>query len=524
MASVTQKTFVLDTNVLLHDPLSIYKFDEHVVAIPVEVLTELDRKKNAAGVVGANARHVARDLRKFFDNEELDSLVEGAADAPTALVAQLENGGQLKIVINQKLVREFTRRTDVMTRLLATFVNIDEPDHRIIASALYIRSIQGGPVILVTKDAYMAVKARAVGLSVEDYRNDRVETDETEEYASVHLNEPAMEEFRETGSVSMDNLTNGELYVNEYVMLASDDWTEPARYVGENTFLSLPLYREFIGTEGGMRKGIQLPRGMRVIPKNFEQWIFLDALLNPDIRLVTCYGRAGTGKTFLSIAAALSQVLSDFSPYKKLYISRPVVQIGKDIGALPGSKDEKLNPYIQPYFDNLEVLFSANRASDEVEAAVAGDDVGGSRRQQKKSRAAKAKVQIFGHANTGGGFSGHAYSGARKPYQWLLDSGLIEIEAMTFIRGRSIGHAYMIVDEAQNMTPHEAKTVITRIAEGSKLVLIGDLDQVDTPYLDSRSNGLIHAHERMKGHPITAHVHLSQGVRSRLSELAATCM
>ncbi|MDR2982266.1 MAG: PhoH family protein [Puniceicoccales bacterium] len=521
------KTYVLDTNVLLHDPQSIFKFDEHVVAIPVEVLSELDRKKTTPGAVGANARQVNRDLRRLFDSRDLESIVEGSITAPTALVAPLDNGGAIKVVINQQLVKHHVNGAGVSGRMRATLVDVNEPDHRIIASALYLRDKHPGSVVLVTKDACMALKAKALGLVVEDYRNDRVETDDIGEYTSVQLSDPAMQEFREIGRVKLDSLTNGELYINEYVMLVSDEWTEPARYVGDNTFVSLPLYREFLSTTSGTRKGIQLPRGTRVIPKNYEQWIFLDALLNPEIRLITCFGRAGTGKTFLSIAAALSQVLSDFSPYKKLYVSRPVVQIGKDIGALPGTKDDKLSPYIQPYFDNLEVLFGQRYARDEVAEAA---DRGSTKQQRKKDRATKAKAQIFGHAVTNGNgnggtnpFGGGA-STARKPYQWLLDSGFIEIEAMTFIRGRSIGHAFMIVDEAQNMTPHEAKTVITRIAEGSKLVLIGDLDQVDTPYLDSKSNGLIHAHEHMKGHAITAHVHLLQGVRSQLSELASKCM
>ena len=214
---------------------------------------------------------------------------------------------------------------------------------------------------------------------------------------------------------------------------------------------------------------------------------------------------------------SLSQVLSDFSPYKKLYVSRPVVQIGKDIGALPGTKEEKLSPYIQPYFDNLEVLFSKNGAPASAQPTARESVATDSRSKKKKAQAMKAPQPIFGSQF-------QPVNQPRKPYQWLIDSGLIEIEAMTFIRGRSIGHAFMIVDEAQNMTPHEAKTVITRIGEGSKLVLIGDLDQVDTPYLDGKSNGLIHTHERMKGHAITANVRLLHGVRSALSELAAQAM
>jgi PhoH-like ATPase len=512
-------TYVLDTNVLIHDAESIFKFDEHTVAIPVEVLSELDRLKTQQGQLGASARRVNRSIRGLFENRSLKEIAEGDPTKPSALHATLRDGGQLRVVVNDSLIRDHFNgaRSD---RLRAVFMQVDAPDHRIIASALYLRDTTDGSVVLVTKDACMALKAQALGLEVQDYRNDRVEVKDVGDYRAIQVSPSEMRDFRELGQVKVKLDEAQTVLVNEYVMLTSDSWTEPARFVGEGSFVPLGLYREFISTASGARKGLQMPRGMRVIPKNFEQWIFLDALLNPEIKLVTCFGRAGTGKTFLSIAAALSQVLSDFSPYKKLYVSRPVVQIGKDIGALPGSKEEKLSPYIQPYFDNLEVLFAKNGAggppaptANSEKGSVATD----SRNKKKKAQAMKSAQPIFGSQF-------QQLNQPRKPYQWLIDAGLIEIEAMTFIRGRSIGHAFMIVDEAQNMTPHEAKTVITRIGEGSKVVLIGDLDQVDTPYLDGKSNGLIHTHERMKGHSITANVRLIHGVRSALSELAAEAM
>lgn len=514
-----RKTYVLDTNVLIHDPESLFKFDEHTVAIPVEVLSELDRLKTQQGQLGASARRVNRSIRSLFENRTLKDISEGDPSKPGALHADLRDGGELRIVINESLIREHFEgpRAD---RLRAVFMQIDAPDHRIIASAIYIRDTSKGPVILVTKDACMSLKAQALGLEVQDYRNDRIETSDLGEYRTVTITAAAMKDFRDVAQVVVPfGKSEPAPMINEYVMLASDSWSEPARHVGDGAFVPLGLYREFMSTASGARKGLQMPRGMRVIPKNFEQWIFLDALLNPEIKLVTCFGRAGTGKTFISIAAALSQVLSDFSPYKKLYVSRPVVQIGKDIGALPGTKEEKLSPYIQPYFDNLEVLFSRNGApaSSQVPLPSKTSVSTDSQRKQKKAQALKAAQPIFGSQF-------QQVGQPRKPYQWLIDSGLIEIEAMTFIRGRSIGHAFMIVDEAQNMTPHEAKTVITRIGEGSKVVLIGDLDQVDTPYLDGKSNGLIHTHERMKGHSITANVRLIHGVRSALSELASQVM
>jgi len=515
-----KKTYVLDTNVLIHDPESLRKFDEHTVAIPVEVLSELDRLKVQQGQVGASARRVNRFIRELFDNQDLAAISEGDKDKPTALRASLPSGGELRVVINESLIREHFAGSR-SERLRAVFMQVDAPDHRIIASALYLRDTSKDDVVLVTKDACMALKAKALGLEVQDYRNDRVEVTDGGEFRTVTVPANAMRDFRDLGQVTVPAKVHGESYVNEYVMFTSDAWSEPARHVGDGAFVALPLYREFLSDVPGARKGLQMPRGMRVIPKNFEQWILIDALLNPDIRLVTCFGRAGTGKTFLSIAAALSQVLSEFSPYKKLYISRPVVQIGKDLGALPGTKEEKLSPYVQPYFDNLEVLFARTGVAQPLPTAgsPSGIVASDSKAKRKQAQARKAAPPIFGSQ-----VQQQVAGQPRRPYQWLLDAGLIEIEAMTYIRGRSIGHAYMIMDEAQNMTPHEAKTVITRIGEGSKLVLIGDLDQVDTPYLDGRSNGLIHAHERMKGHAITAHVRLVHGVRSQLSELASELM
>jgi len=511
-----KKTYVLDTNVLIHDPESYRKFDEHTVALPVEVLSELDRLKVQQGQVGASARRINRAVRELFDMRPLREAAEGDPASPRALVAPLPGGGELRVVVNESLVREHFAGAR-SERLRAVFMSVDAPDHRIIASALYLRDTTDGPVILVTKDAAMALKAKALGLEVQDYRNDRVELSDHGEYRAVRLGDEAMREFRELGRTSAP--PDAETLLNEYVMVVSDSWTEPARHAGGGALVALPLYREFLSDTPGARKGLQMPRGTRVIPKNYEQWILLDALLNPDIRLVTCFGRAGTGKTFLSIAAALSQVLSEHSPYKKLYVSRPVVQIGKDLGALPGTKEEKLSPYIQPYFDNLEVLFSRAGAPAAPSQPAAGVVASDSKAKRKQAQARKVAPPIFGSQA-----QAQAAGQPRRPYQWLLDSGLIEIEAMTYIRGRSIGHAYMIMDEAQNMTPHEAKTVITRIGEGSKLVLIGDLDQVDTPYLDGKSNGLIHTHERMKGHAITAHVRLLHGVRSQLSELASELM
>ena len=308
-----KKTYVLDTNVLIHDPESLFKFDEHIVAVPVEVLSELDRLKTQQGQLGASARRVNRSIRSLFENRPLKEIAEGDPSKPGALHAKLRDGGELRIVINESLIRDHFNGAKA-DRVRAVFMQVDAPDHRIIASAIYLRDTSKGPVILVTKDACMALKAQALGVDVQDYRNDRVETSDEGEYRTIKVTAAAMRDFRELGQVQVKVKEEPPLILNEYVMFTSDSWTEPARHVGEGAFVPLGLYREFMSSDSGARKGLQMPRGMRVIPKNFEQWIFLDALLNPEIRLVTCFGRAGTGKTFLSIAAALSQVLSDFSP------------------------------------------------------------------------------------------------------------------------------------------------------------------------------------------------------------------
>ncbi|NBY37539.1 MAG: hypothetical protein EBQ59_08830, partial [Verrucomicrobia bacterium] len=279
-----KKTYVLDTNVLIHDPESLFKFDEHIVAVPVEVLSELDRLKTQPGQLGASARRVNRSIRSLFENRPLKDIAEGDPTKPGALHAALHDGGELRVVVNESLIRDHFNgsRSD---RLRAVFMQVDAPDHRIIASALYLRDTADGPVVLVTKDACMALKAQALGLEVQDYRNDRVETSDVGDYKTLTISAASMHDFRDLAQVEI-KLKDEELpVINEYVMLASDSWSEPARHVGEGAFVPLGLYREFLSTDSGARKGLQMPRGMRVIPKNFEQWIFLDALLNPDIKL-----------------------------------------------------------------------------------------------------------------------------------------------------------------------------------------------------------------------------------------------
>ena len=249
--------------------------------------------------------------------------------------------------------------------------------------------------------------------------------------------------------------------------------------------------------------------------RNLEQQFFMDALLDDSIHMLTCYGKAGTGKTLLSTACALHQTHDDHSHYDGVSISRPVIALGKDIGFLPGTLEEKMKPWLQPYHDALEVLIPSKPQKD---PQFASKKV--SKKKHKKHDehfSAQMNAPQPSHVSHHGG----NHAPAVKPYERLLKSGLVEIEALAFIRGRSIARRFFILDEAQQLTPHEVKTVITRISEGSKIVLIGDPAQIDNPYVDRRSNGLVYCHNRMKGQSIAAHVKLTKGERSKLAELAA---
>ena len=285
-----------------------------------------------------------------------------------------------------------------------------------------------------------------------------------------------------------------DFVLNEYVLLRSDeDKTMPARYVGNGVVRRLRI-----------PDSVKAPGGIPIRARNLEQQFFMDALLDDSISLITCFGKAGTGKTLISTVCAISQVMDPSGPYDGVSISRPVIALGKDIGFLPGTLEEKMQPWLQPYYDALEVLMPSKPPKDPQFAA---------------KKVAKQKRRKLNDAPA---FEPSSHSGGPgKPYDRLINSGVVEIEALCFIRGRSIARRFFILDEAQQLTPHEVKTVITRISEGSKIVLIGDPAQIDNPYVDSRSNGLVYCHNRMKNHAVSAHVKLSKGERSELAELAA---
>lgn len=462
------KNYVLDTNVLLHDPGCLGRFADNHLCIPADVLSELDRFKSEQTERGANARRVHRELSVLFSTSE--SVTQGVTT---------EGGGSVRLMIydpescdcSSAQLRQFHR----------IFPDRERVDHRILACTLMLQENIAGPVALVTKDLNMQLKARAVGIKCEDYLNDKVALQEVSgnEMRRVEVDENELQRFASSGELEIEKSRLSECYVNEYVMLeAGNKQTMPARLTPEGHFARL-LYPEVI----------RIPDGHHLKPLNLGQKCLLDALINPDISLITCFGQAGTGKTLIAMAAGLHLVFN--REMNGLTVSRPVVAMGDQLGYLPGSLDEKMRPWLQPIYDALELLMSPPATQ------------GPKRKQGRKE---------------------NEPASAKKPYEIFMDQGIIEIEALCYIRGRSIPNRFFILDEAQQLTPQEAKTVVTRMSRGSKLIMVGDPAQIDHPYVDSRSNGLVYTRKKMKGQPFAAHVSLTRGERSPLAEAGAQFM
>jgi PhoH-like ATPase len=437
-----KKTYVLDTNVLLHDPQSIFKFEDNDVIIPITVIEEIDGFKKDLSETGRNARHISRILDKLRQQKPL---MEGVP---------LENGGILKVEIC----------TEEAMQKLPPELRSERGDNRILAVAMKNGFLSKQPVIFVTKDTNLRIKADALGLRAEDYESDKVSIDDLYTGAEELLLERS-EVDRFFGQGSLEN--EQELVPNQCLTLVDNSnpsHTALSRFHANRNQL-LPLAT--IPKEGIW--GIQ--------PRNREQRFAFDLLLDDNIQLVTLIGKAGTGKTLLAIAAGLLKV-ADEENYSRLLVSRPVYPLGKDLGFLPGDIEEKLGPWMQPIFDNVDLLL------DTVE------------HQGKRKRG----------------------------YKELVEMGILQIEALTYIRGRSIPKQFLIVDEAQNLTPHEIKTITTRAGEGTKIVLTGDPYQIDNPYVDSSSNGLNYVVSKFRGQEIYGHVTLTKGERSPLAELAANLL
>ncbi len=488
------KHYVLDTNVLIHDPQSLFQFEENTVWVPVEVLEELDRFKSESTTRGANAREVHRKLSERFRTTQ--QMRDGV---------KLENGGHLRVFINPsirhvgkewQLVAESPRAAQVPT----LFPDLESTDNRILASAAYLADTQAAGAILVTKDLNMQLKARALGLDAQDYRTDRVEDNDIrrtqrrsghEEYEAIEIPGHTLQAFASQEHIVLPDVKG--LVPNQYVLLRNEEEPThgvPARHVGLGEFHRLRHDR------------IVIRNGRTLQAANLGQRYFLDALYDPSLTLITVYGKAGTGKTLLSVGAALEQV--QCGDYEKMLITRVIMPTGRDIGFLPGRMEEKMQPWVQPAYDALEQLLGKPRKPEHF--------------ADKKQSARK---------QTGGtGRADDAQNGTKvaRPYEPLIQAGLLEIEAIAHIRGRSIPKAIFIVDEAQQLTPHEAKTLVTRMGKGSKIILIGDLAQIDNPYVDAHTNGLVFTRNRLQGQPFMAHINLFKGERSEMAEVAANLM
>lgn len=481
------KNFVIDTNVLVHDPQCINRFENNHVFLPVDVLSELDKFKNEQTERGANARQVHRQLSRIFEHRSR-RVTRGVATP---------GGGTLRI-----LLQEFDKKVEAsaaMKRFLNIFPDQERMDHRIIRAALALELAAGVPSILVTKDLNMQLKALALGLQAQDYLNDKVEVREAEGdgLRIIEVEKHELQRFGSARSLELSRERSGAPDLNEYVLLATREGKQlPARHLAEGNFVRL-----------NTPPSLQMPKGIELSPLNAGQQCFLDALLDPEISLVTCYGQAGTGKTLLAVAAGLH--LTEMRQFVGMTVSRPVVAMGNTLGFLPGTLNEKMHPWLQSVYDALEFLLPLHPPP-----------VAGKKRSLPKIRRAHQQEDrpvTFRSV-------GAAENGVQKPYEKLIDRGLLEIEALCYIRGRSIPNRFFVLDEAQQLTPLEAKTIVTRMSQGSKLVLVGDPGQIDNPYVDQRSNGLVYTKNRLKTQAITAHISLTKGERSPLAQLGAGLM
>ena len=438
-----KKIYVLDTNVLLQDPQAIFSFQDNEVVIPAVVLEEVDSKKRYMDEIGRNARHVS----KLIDNlRQVGKLHEKIP---------LYTGGSLRIELNH---RSFQQLQDIFVE--------KTNDNRIIAVAKNLSLEEeskkdGKSVILVSKDTLVRVKADALGLQAEDFLSDRVieVNDIYTGFIELYTEREFLDKFYNKGELTLTDITKQRFYSHQFLIM-KDALGSSASAIGMVDATGLKVKKLVYDQEHLW--GIKA--------RNVQQTMATELLLRDDISLVTMIGKAGTGKTLLALAAGLLQT-EDFNKFNKLLVARPIVPVGKDIGYLPGEKQEKLRPWMQPIYDNLEYLFNTKKPGEL-------DDI-------------------------------------------LAGMGSIEVEALTYIRGRSIPDQYIIIDEAQNLTKHEVKTILTRVGERSKIVLMGDPAQIDHPYLDEYNNGLTYVVEKFKDQKLAGHVKLMKGERSGLAQLAA---
>jgi PhoH-like ATPase len=456
--AVSRKHFVLDTNVLLHNAQSIFKFAEHEVVIPLAVIEELDTFKKNNDERGRNARTVIRALDRLRGQ---GALFEG--------VVWNEQGGSIRVARG-------AARTDIAR-------DIDKTDNHILAVAAELHR-SGKRTIFISKDINARVKSDALGIAAEDFEHDHIASDFLHAgYVVAKVPGEIIDELYDERQLRLERLAEFkartpdgahevaiEPIANQFVLLIDefdDHHTGLARILAD-TGAAIPVT--------GPRKPVY-----GIMGRNVQQTMALELLLDDDVKIITLTGPAGTGKTLLALAAGLHKTLKE-ERFDKLLTARPIMPLGRDIGYLPGDKDEKLSMWMQPIFDNISYLLSTR-----------GSHVD----ERPESRTAEQRLDQ------------------------LMATGRVVMEPLTYIRGRSIPHQFMIVDEAQNLSPHEIKTIVSRVGDGTKIVLCGDILQIDNPYLDAQSNGLAHCIERMKGQRIAGHVSLSKTERSNLASLAA---
>ena len=434
---MSNKFFVLDTNVLLHNSDAITCFADNTVVLPMTVIEELDKFKKNNDELGRNARGVIRSLDRLRGQGSLGKGV------PTS------DGGVVWITMEKE-------------EDCGTCIDLDIPDNRIIATA-YRLFREGKRVIFVSKDINARLKADAMGIEVQDFEKEKADFDQLYTgWRSLTVEGAVIDRLQRDKELEVE----GESFQpNEFILLkdgGNERRTKVGRAMTENRLKALnPAYDS----------------AYNLRPRSLEQRAALELLMDPDIPLVSLIGQAGTGKTLLALAAGMANTLKS-GRYEKLLVSRPVIPLGRDIGYLPGTKDEKMKLWMQPIFDNLSYLMGLTNGG-------------------KQDAATEQSIKR------------------------LLREERIELEALTYIRGRSISRQYVIIDEAQNLTPHEVKTIISRAGEGTKMVLTGDPEQIDNPYLDAGSNGLSYTVERLKGHEVCGHITLTRSERSHLASLAA---
>ncbi|MBN2365330.1 MAG: PhoH family protein [Calditrichaeota bacterium] len=437
-----KKTFILDTNVILHDYNCIHSFQDNNIIIPITVLEEIDNFKRGADQIHYNAREFIRILDDLSGNK----LVNGG-------VSLGPGKGKIQIITDHQFEPEVDQ-----------IFSSSKLDHRILSVAYYLtKSLKNQQIIFVTKDVNLRLKAKSLGILAQDYFTDRIQDIE-----KLYMGKRVVHDFPDTridqlyqseGAIEVAGENLQDLYPNEYLILKN------------NQKSALGIYH---AAEKVIRR-IEKRSAYGISPRNAEQTFAVDALMNPDILLVTLAGKAGTGKTLIALAAALE--VRKF--YQQIYLARPIIPLSnKDLGYLPGNLEAKLDPYMQPLYDNLNVIKNQFSEND----------------------------------------SAHRRIGE------MLEKEKLHIAPLTYIRGRSLERIFFIIDEAQNLTPHEVKTIITRAGEGTKIVFTGDPYQIDTPYLDAQSNGLTYLIDRMKGQSIYAHITLEKGERSLLAELASNLL